>query len=429
MTKPQIGIPEIVIAAVLVVLAAVAIAFGTASDSGGNRSGAAAVAAEVGPIARNVERIRGLRFKRVPKPVVVTPEQTRADQLRDLDRTYPAADRRADTELLELLGLVPAGTDLRRLTGDVSSGQVVGYYDPHRKRLAVVNGPASSNRVIAVITLAHELNHALEDQRFGLHESTSAGADDGATAYTALLEGTATAVMDEYARRFIPPGAALGSLFSGLGAAAGSTAGIPPYVQRSLEFSYTGGERFVNHLRDVDGGWALVNRALRKRPPVSSEQVIHPEKYLEGERPLGVKVGALGLGAGWKRASRGTVGELDTKEILKLGNDDATASAAAAGWGGGRYELWTDAAAGKSCADPCRAADVLVLRWRWDTPRDAGEFDRALPLYLLRGLKATGAGPARWKVGDGGAAIAVRGSSTTLAFAPSPGQAARLAAR
>jgi len=40
---------------------------------------------------------------------------------------------------------------------------------------------------------------------------------------------------------------------------------------------------------------------------------------------------------------------------------------------------------GPGCTDPCRKADALVLRWRWDTPNDAREFDSALPPYLVKG--------------------------------------------
>lgn len=373
-----------------------------------------------------------MRFRHLPRPVVVTPAQTRTDALRDLDQQYPAAQRRSDAELLEVMGLVPPGTDLRSIEGDVSGQQVAGYYDTKRKRLAVVNGPAAPDAVLAEITLAHELNHALEDQRFHLHESSPSGADDGATAYTALVEGTATDVMTEYTRRFIPPGSALASALAASGPASQSTKSIPPYIQRSLEFSYTGGERFVETLRSLDNGhWKLVNYALTKRPPISSEQVIHPEKYLRNERPLPIRIGALGLGPGWRRSSRGTMGELDTRELLRLGGDTVAATSAAAGWGGGRYELWTKPAAAKGCsAQPCRAADALVLRWRWDTPADAREFDAALPLYLTKGLHGVRAGAARWRIGTsgGGASVTVRGPSTTLAFGPSPAAAARLSA-
>src|SRR3954463_14129352 len=136
MRKKGLSPPEfVVIGVLLVVLAALGIAFGATSDEGGGGDSTAAVVAQVKPIAHRVEQIRGVRFRRLPEPVVVTPSQTRAAQLKDLDRDYPAKQRRADAELMELLGLVPPGTDLRQVLGDVAGGQVAGYYDPRRKRL------------------------------------------------------------------------------------------------------------------------------------------------------------------------------------------------------------------------------------------------------------------------------------------------------
>src|SRR4051812_49102316 len=247
MRKMTLGTPELVIAGALVALVAVGIAFGS-RGGGDTRDPADAVVAAVRPIALNVERIRGVRFRRIPRPELVTPAETRAAQLHDLDKTYPAAQRRADTDLLTMLGLIPPDTDLRQILGDVSGEQVAGFYDTRRKRLAVVNGPTGQNEVLTEITLAHELDHALDDQRFGLREDV-AGTDDGTSAYTALVEGTATAVMDEYAQKYIAPGRALLSVFSALGPAAGSADSIPSYLQTSLEFSYSGGERFVKALR------------------------------------------------------------------------------------------------------------------------------------------------------------------------------------
>jgi hypothetical protein len=145
---------------------------------------------------------------------------------------------------------------------------------------------------------------------------------------------------------------------------------------------------------------------------------MHPEKYLARERPLAVALPAPHLGPGWKRVARGTIGEFDTSELLRLGVDAASAATAAAGWGGGSYELWNRG-----------SARVMLVRWRWDTPADTREFDAALPLYLTKGLKGTPAGPLRWKLKSGAAAIGVSPSGTMLAFAPSPQQAAALTSR
>jgi hypothetical protein len=351
-----------------------------------------------------VAKIRGLRFREVPDPRVVTPDEAREDALRDLDKHYPPEEREADVELLALLGLVPPDTDLREIVSDISGEQVAGYYDTRRETLAVVSGPAAANDVLAEITLAHELDHALEDQVYELREDLGEGADDRASAYTALVEGTATAVMTDYAQRFIAPGAALSAAFSALPEASAGTESIPPYIQSTLEFSYTGGEAFVSRLRSAaGGGWKLVDFALRDKPPVSTEQIIHPEKYLASERPRPVRIGDPQLGDGWTRTAAGSLGELDTRELLRLGGDDVPADAAAAGWGGGRYELWKDG-----------DGAVVLLHWVWDTPRDAREFEAALRQYVAARPEQP-------------SAMVAGGLATTLVLAPSTEEAERSA--
>jgi hypothetical protein len=107
--------------------------------------------------------------------------------------------------------------------------------------------------------------------------------------------------------------------------------------------------------------------------------------------------------------------------------DPAAASAAAAGWGGGRYELWERRRPPKGCATPCRRADVLVLAWRWDTAKDAEAFATALTAWLPTHLHARPLGRGRWSVGDGAAYLDARPRATSLVFAPGAGLAARLA--
>src|SRR3954468_19944262 len=370
----------VIVGLIAVLLVAGFVLGGTGSSSGGGgTAGARAAAAKVAPIARRVERIRGLRFKHLPKPLIVSAAQTRADSLRDLDRHSTPAERRSAEQVLELLGLLKPGVDLRAVEGDVAGEQVAGYYDTRRKRLAIVAGAGAADDVTSEITLAHELDHALDDQRIGVRDLGSAGADDYASAYTALVEGVATSVMDQYARRYIDPTRALSSAFATAGPALASTKKIPPYLLASILFSYTAGEKFVNELRRVGHGGKLVNYALRSRPPRSTEQVIHPEKYFVDQRPVAVPVSGVRalLARGWKRVAGGTVGEFDTDQILKLSVPAAVASDAAAGWGGGSYTLWS----GRG-----EKQNALVLAWAWDSPQDATQFMSAARQYVAKTL-------------------------------------------
>ena len=212
--------------AVALVLLAILLGAGFAFDGGGEaRETVRAPAPDVPAIAHRVEQLRGLRFKQLPAPQQVTPAQASREGLEDLDRSYPPARRHADEEVLKLLGLLEPAVDLRKVTASVFGQGVAGYYDPRSKRLRIVEGAQTANRVLNEITLAHELNHALEDQRFGLGLDDSSGTDDAALARLALVEGTATAVMVEYAKRHFSAEQTLGGLLSSLGQ---DTGDLPP---------------------------------------------------------------------------------------------------------------------------------------------------------------------------------------------------------
>ena len=321
-------------------------------------------------VAERIERIRGLEFKRLPPVRTVTADEAREEGLAALDEEYPPAERAADERILGLLGLLPGDADLRELAGTVFGEEVAGYYDDREERMTIVEGSGGGDE--AEITLAHELVHALEDQHFGL-DSDESGLDDELSARVALFEGTATVAMIDYALAFLVPGDVrrrdLLRSFDLVDLIGGGT-DLPPYLEHSLVFPYSAGAAFV----DAIGTWGPANRALRSRPPVSTEQVIHPGKYRAGERPLPVSP-PRPPGRGWKREAAGTVGEFDTAELIRTSDSPVRAERAAAGWGGGRYALW-------SRGD----RDLLTLAWRWDTRRDAAEFVAALPRYRERTL-------------------------------------------
>jgi hypothetical protein len=407
-------VPFAIIFGLAAVLAVCALLF----EGGGEERTAAPLRPDpIERIAARVERERALEFVREPDPIEVTPSQARREGVAALDEDYPPARRRADAELLILLGLLPAGTDLGEAAASTYGEGVAGYYDPRSGRLRIVKGAQTANRVLYEMTVAHELTHALEDQRFDFDLGRLAAGDDGALAYTALIEGTATALMYRYVeRRF---GAQ--ETFGGLAASAFQPTGnLPPFLMAQLVFPYTTGERFVARLLEVGrGDWTVVNAALRVRPPASTEQVMHPQAYLEGDEPERVSLRApvRALGAAWRPLRRMTLGEWATGRLLARAGGTA-AGDAAAGWGGDRAVLLG------------RGEDrAVVVRWTWDTAAEAGEFVRALRAWGDEGLPdSTAAGADAWRTPSGAAALRRAGGAVTLVLAPSVG-VARAAAR
>jgi hypothetical protein len=385
--------------------------------SAGDPAALAELSVELTPrVAERVERIRELRFEGVPTPRVVD-----GDYLSDLaEREFrrlegdPERALAADEAVTRILGLLDADEDLKGIvqqTGDLAAAA----WDTRRDRLYVIDDAVPASPVMVELVLAHELTHAIEDQRFGLPDLARAD-DDRALARLALIEGTATALMAEYRRLHLDQ-LALGLAALGLDEDTGE---IPDFVVEQLQWAYLGGSKFVEELRRLGAGWDLVDHALEHRPPASTEQVLHPLKYLRDERPLAVRIdGGVLRRRGWKRADQASLGELGTQQLLDIGNSRPVARRAAAGWGGDRYELWHRDVSPRNCEPPCRADLVLVLRWHWDSAVDAEQFAAAARRYLERGLGGERSGPGIWTLDGGSVALAISAASTTLAFAPS----------
>jgi hypothetical protein len=335
-------------------------------------------------IASGVERARELEFERLPRVRVVPPSEVRRAGLAELDRNVPRSDQRNEERLLRMLGLLPEDARLREVLGTALAGEVAGYYVPRTDTLALVRGQGVEG-FLAEVTLAHELAHALEDQNFGL-EADGAGIlreRDRAVAESAVHEGSATLVMVDYLTLTqggldLPDDVRERLLEQLEGSTLPASSGLPRYVREGLVFPYAAGARFVNRLQ-AEGGWEAVDRAFGDDAPVSTEQIIHPGKYLAGERPERVRLrGEPPPGA--RVASRGDLGEFDTAQFLLEANGRVRADEAAAGWGGSAFELWELADGGY----------VLAAVWAWDRARDAREFARAARRSVER-LRASGA--------------------------------------
>ena len=137
-------------------------------------------------------------------------------------------------------------------------------------------------------------------------------------------------MMVRYAERHLNP-LALSLAAAGID---DDTGEVPKFVVEQLEWAYLQGMRFVDQLHEVAGGWKLVDYAIRSRPPVSTEQILHVAKYLRDERPLPVAIDGADLRRrGWHRAGGGVLGEYGTRQILALGLEHRDAAARGGGLG------------------------------------------------------------------------------------------------
>jgi hypothetical protein len=331
-------------------------------------SAAQAVYAEV---AGQVEDIRGLTAKGDISPVLIDEATLRKNLTAEFDRENPAALVRANQQILTALGLLDPGTSLRDAYLDLQSGQVIGYYSPDEDSLFLVSRSGSVGPIERA-TYAHEFTHQLQDQHFDLDKLGLDATDQGdrSTARLALVEGDAVATQSAWMQAELSP-AELIQVVAAAGdpEASAALARAPAILRETLMFPYFSGQTFVNGLM-VDDGYQAVNDAFAS-PPASTEQVLHPEKYLSGEEPDVVTLPkglAAALGRSWRLAAQDTLGELVLRIWLAESGVTGTApTTAAEGWGGDRLALLRGP----------HGEVALVIVTRWDTAADAAEFAQA----------------------------------------------------
>ena len=338
--------------------------------------------AQLETIARQTAELRGLPALGEIDDVFITADELKARLPELLAEDYPPEDAAADARAYAALGLLPEGTDLLALYLELLGEQVAGFYDPITNEMVVL-GEDGDVGSVEEFTYAHEVVHALQDAHLGLDPISDSLLDrngDEATAIAALIEGDGVAASLDYLAA--NPDLASGVLFAGVPATPVLDA-APGSLVVWLVFPYAAGPEFVAALR-AEGGWEAVNAAYEDLP-ASTEQILHPDKYL-GERddptPVSLPDLAPVLGEGWNLVDEDTLGELTVALLLAnlgpgQGLDPFTgalalpeaARNAAAGWDGDRYALWA-------------AGDEEALVWQsvWDTEDDARAFARALAL-------------------------------------------------
>ena len=198
----------------------------------------------------------------------------------------------------------------------------------------------------AEATLAHELVHALQDQNYDLKSRSKyrPGKGDETLALACLAEGDATSLMMDYMlaaenRTALDLPTEMLREAMANGANGPTIQNVPHILRTTLIAPYLDGITFVNDLRRR-GGWASVDRAWL-RVPISTEQVLHAEKWETNETPLAVAApSAATLGADWRKDDEDTFGELGFALTYEEWLPSADARSAANGWGGDRSAMY-----------------------------------------------------------------------------------------
>jgi hypothetical protein len=277
--------------------------------------------AELEPEIRTwVENERGLQFLRAVRVETLSTSDFQ-DRMSDLFDDNLGPDDYPGDEVFRALGLLNLDDPA------FGGGGVPGFYDDSDK-VCVVS--ARFGTPLARAVLAHELAHAVVDQHTPLRPLFLDGLD-GNLSGRALIEGDASRVEHDFVAEVLNPeerGTLPRDDPTGRLALSGGSAGM----LKLAYFPYVEGERFVRALY-AGGGLQAVDAAFR-RPPVTTEQVLHPAKYLAGEPAVRVPPPSPGIS---RVTSDGTLGEFALFLALQRGLSEEEARAAAAGWGGDQY--------------------------------------------------------------------------------------------
>ncbi len=353
-------------------------------DGGHSQTEDAALELELERIARETAALRELPALQEIDDVVFSRDELLAMMPEVMAQEIDVEQAAAEARAYAALGLLPEGLDLLDLAVGVMGEQAMGFYDPLTDEMMVVTESPDSLGA-GEYFYAHEIVHALQDAHLDpddFLENRDTLNGDEALAALALFEGDAVATSNLYLAAH--PALAV-ALLQELQTEFVELEAAPAAVSVILVFPYSSGLAFVERLR-TEGGWEAVDAAYADIP-TSTEQILHPRKYLVRDEPIPVALPEPdeALGDGWTLVAEDTLGELQTALLLAAlapgegfdattGRLDVPESArnAAAGWDGDRFALWEDAAKGQQ---------VLVWRSVWDTPEDARAFGRALAQF------------------------------------------------
>jgi hypothetical protein len=320
-------------------------------------------------VLQQMSEITGLKLLTPLKKSLRSREEIRAYVVKQMNEEKNPAERYADARTAEAFGLLPKGFDLDTFMVNVLTEQVEGLYDPKTQEFYIADwSPPSDQRMV----MAHELTHALEDQHFHIEAWSRAARpnEDAELARDAVLEGSAMAAMVDYlmagtgrSLKDLPefdPSMLLGELES-----TPTLKSAPPFLKDALIFPYISGLNFSAAVLKSSGWTALAG--VFEKPPVSTQQILHPAAYKSGKTPSTVSLPLFEkvLGKDWAKLDENILGEFGWKEVLKQFLDDDRAKSLAAAWDGDHYATYEQKETKKL---------LLVTRLHLDSEEHAARF-------------------------------------------------------
>jgi|GEM_PF-1864812 len=321
-----------------------------------------------------IEKETGLTFSS-PLKVTVLDAGPFNDRLTTA-RLNPAIARAQRIEpIVKALAVVDPGVNLADQVKRLSTGNVPAFYDPATRELVVKSGQLTPYALTKVV---HEMVRADYDQHFNLNRPSLVAPDDETgIAWDSLVEGTATRIENRFISA-LPTADKNSVTAEQQRLQALVPKDLPDYVLVEYAFPFGSGPKFADYLMN-NGGTAKVDAAF-ENPPITTEQILHPEKYAAGEGPKPLDAPT----ADGPVIRSGSLGQLLTSLMLAQVLTPGDAEAASDNWGADRYVAWQNG------ADTCVRLNIVM-----DTPDANTLMGKALAAWSQNtdGTSVTGSGP------------------------------------
>ena len=311
------------------------------------------------------QKIRELNFIKPVAYITVKKEAVKEILNKKLEQQYSDKEFNDKIEAYVKIGLLDSSKGIREIMLGMLGEQIAGFYDTDRHVLYTISDLGLEPQFDAMIYV-HELTHALQDQHFNLTSLgiNDKGNDDKVAAVMSLIEGDATLVIMQYFTKYGKLN--LKMLMQAMLMDSSKLNSAPYVLKKTLMFPYMDGMGLINKIYNTKG-WTGVNEAYKK-PPVSSEQILHPEKYFKKiDEPTAIKLPNLKkmLGREWRVLDDNVMGELNTQILFDIHLGKWSSKKPSAGWDGDRYNVLENIKDGSY---------IFVWESVWDSEKDADEF-------------------------------------------------------
>jgi hypothetical protein len=309
-----------------------------------------------------VSKDTGLPIKEPVKCRFVSREALQKMLIKNLNDDKGAKRMERSELVLKKFGLLDEDFHLKPFMLSLLTEQIAGFYDNKTKMMTLLDWvPIEQQKPV----MAHELTHALQDQKLGLakwgsqeiegmarnvaEDNRHIATDETDTAREAVLEGQA---MVSFADHMLAENGQAGKTLKDFpqmsqmieqNAADTSDepemARAPLVIQQALLFPYTAGLAFEQAVLTKEGTHAAFDGVL-DAPPSSSFEIMTPDAYMaHATVPLMrlPDIHPLLKAAGYEPYDVGVMGELDVRMTAELFGGRPLAEALAPNWEGGIY--------------------------------------------------------------------------------------------